>query len=578
MSHTDRDGNDINIFIHTLKVGDFVYLQDFDDATRYQRWEVTGAITEGTVGDTIPVTLVESTYSFTDEMHIYAVFIRTGQVGPTGATGATGATGPQGLAGFAWDVNRVDPNGYLVGDIVNYLGNYYICIANNDALIPTTSLGVYWNEYSFVGAEGATGPTGPQGEVGPTGPAGAGDMALSDLTDADISSDPDQPSQVLAWNETTDLWERRKLSFGTEFDGLWVDNPQEGQVLTYVSDGEGGFLWFNTYPSGGGGNADQLKVFIKNNSGTTAIPVGTLVYAVSYNDGALKVEPVDVATSTPADPTKIVGIVVDNEVAADDYGYALISGKMSYDNSVFSGSNTALYAGNAGALTETAPAAPYNVAIAWTLDSSSTGEMFVDFKKSAYATGGASLSAINYAGVVNPPMVSGSYYPPTVGVASGTLTYASSRLFFTAVVVNETTTFDRIGLEVTTAGAAGTVTTVHLYSSSATSLLPDSLITSFGSVAIDSTGIKEITISQVLEPGIYWVGNITNAASSAFRAVTFNPLNLSILNSTATSTTTFTTPLISGFYVSTATAPSTINPANIVRLGTSSPIIKMRKA
>jgi hypothetical protein len=100
--------------------------------------------------------------------------------GPTGPTGPTGPLGPQGLTGFEWDSTRVEPRGYVVGDIVNYLGTYYICIANNDAIIPTSSgaLGTYWNEYSFVGDTGPTGPTGEtgatgsQGETGPTGATG----------------------------------------------------------------------------------------------------------------------------------------------------------------------------------------------------------------------------------------------------------------------------------------------------------------------------------------------------------------------------------------------------------------------
>jgi hypothetical protein len=92
-----------------------------------------------------------------------------GENGLNGLTGDTGPTGPQGLAGFAWDVDRVTPNGYVVGDIVNYLGTYYICIANNDAIVPTSSGGLdYWIEYSFVG------PTGPQGEQGPGGAQGPG--------------------------------------------------------------------------------------------------------------------------------------------------------------------------------------------------------------------------------------------------------------------------------------------------------------------------------------------------------------------------------------------------------------------
>jgi hypothetical protein len=80
--------------------------------------------------------------------------------------------GPQGLSGFEWDPTRISPNQYLIGDIVNYLGNYYICIANNDALIPPSTLGVYWNTYSFVGPQGPQGIQGIQGVPGPVGMPG----------------------------------------------------------------------------------------------------------------------------------------------------------------------------------------------------------------------------------------------------------------------------------------------------------------------------------------------------------------------------------------------------------------------
>jgi len=95
-----------------------------------------------------------------------------GPQGPQGEIGLTGLQGPKGdtgLTGFSWDVTRVHPNGYVAGDIVNYLGNYYICIANNDAMLPPSSLGVYWNNYSFVGAQGPQGIEGPAGSQGQAG-------------------------------------------------------------------------------------------------------------------------------------------------------------------------------------------------------------------------------------------------------------------------------------------------------------------------------------------------------------------------------------------------------------------------
>jgi hypothetical protein len=104
----------------------------------------------------------------------------TGPAGPTGSTGATGAQGPRGFQGnpgtdgtdgtdgqigfpgFKYDNRRAGAvNQYVVGEIIEYLGNYYICIANNDALIPTGgAIGVYWNPYSFVGPKGDDGADG----------------------------------------------------------------------------------------------------------------------------------------------------------------------------------------------------------------------------------------------------------------------------------------------------------------------------------------------------------------------------------------------------------------------------------
>lgn len=89
----------------------------------------------------------------------YEVAVQNGFVGTETQWLASlkGDKGNTGLTGFSWDISRVGANGYLVGEIVNYLGNYYICIANNDALIPTASLGVYWNPYDFKGADGDDG-------------------------------------------------------------------------------------------------------------------------------------------------------------------------------------------------------------------------------------------------------------------------------------------------------------------------------------------------------------------------------------------------------------------------------------
>jgi hypothetical protein len=73
--------------------------------------------------------------------------------------GLEGPQGEQGFPGFKYDIRRTtanNNNGYVVGEIVEYEGSYYICLSNNDAIIPTNT--TYWTPYSFVG------PEGPQGQ------------------------------------------------------------------------------------------------------------------------------------------------------------------------------------------------------------------------------------------------------------------------------------------------------------------------------------------------------------------------------------------------------------------------------
>jgi hypothetical protein len=85
----------------------------------------------------------------------------TGATGPQGPQGEVGPQGEQGIQGeigfpgFKFDTRRTLTNQYVPGEIVEYLGDYFICLANNDAIPPTGgAIGVYWAPYSFVGPQG----------------------------------------------------------------------------------------------------------------------------------------------------------------------------------------------------------------------------------------------------------------------------------------------------------------------------------------------------------------------------------------------------------------------------------------
>lgn len=113
------------------------------------------------------------------------------------------------------------------------------------------------------------------------------------------------------------------------------------------------------------------------------------------------------------------------------------------------------------------------------------------------------------------------------------------------LVINATTSFDRIGVGVTSLGAAGAVMRPGIYDDDGDGF-PADLVLDAGTIAVDSggTGFKEATISLSLTPGLYWVG--------APAQVTVTSLQINHLSSTradwhlSTWPIGWTTPNISG--------------------------------
>lgn len=519
----------------------------------------------------------EGTGTITSNAYVYPTGVTgaTGATGAAGAAGATGPTGPAGEAGYTGQVKHLVKNNsgstMPIGSVVYVSSadgtNMNVSLADADAEATSSkTMGILeqalaTGEIGYVVTEGLiTGLNTNSATAGqsvwlsttagefvygapPAKPAHSvylgvvtrahavnGEIfvkvqngyELNELHDVDTAGDAGAPSQALIWDEATSTWIRRRFSFGTEFDGLWNDNPQEGQVLTYVSDGMGGFTWLNAWPSGGGSTSDKLKVAIKNSSSSVALTIGTLVYVTNYNDGALKVAPVDVATSTPSDPSKIVGIVVDADVAADDYGYALVYGQMPRDNST-SGPDVPLYPGNAGALTTTAPASPYNFAVAYPVDGASSpdGVMFVDMFKAIGAAGssGATVDPLAYT------PVPGRYFPSLFGavLSSG---LSSGTAVFNPIAVSKDTNIDAFVFHYNAANSSNNIQLrLGLYANDTSYDRPGELLVS----GLYTTTATEVANTEVvvtftettLTPGVYWIA-INNDASSPGGAVSQN--------------------------------------------------------
>jgi hypothetical protein len=107
------------------------------------------------------------------------------------------------------------------------------------------------------------------------------------------------------------------------------------------------------------------------------------------------------------------------------------------------------------------------------------------------------------------PWLSGMYYDisawrsPTSSEGSAGVV-ALGTLAAVPVIVPEALTVDRIAINVSSAAAAGNTARLGIYANGADDR-PGALILDAGTVAIDATGVKEITISQALSAGVHWL-------------------------------------------------------------------------
>jgi hypothetical protein len=258
-------------------------------------------------------------------------------------------------------------------------------------------------------------------------------LSTAELTDTSFDpNNANEGSLFMAWDEQNQEWVRRRITFGQEFDGMWVDNPQEGQVLTYVTDGQGNYFWYNADAQGGGGGgaATQVTFEIKNAQETDTLWPGMIVYADQYNDGAIMVRALDLNAQELPNPEQVLGIVINNSVEAGQYGTALAYGvATNVFNNFNVGANTALFAGKdyPGQIRDFDDTIPgqFMYPIAYTLDNSDPGQqqearIFVNFFKNQYAPaggdgGGGSTAAAQIAiEVKNINNNNDTYYPGTL--------------------------------------------------------------------------------------------------------------------------------------------------------------------
>jgi hypothetical protein len=126
-------------------------------------------------------------------------------------------------------------------------------------------------------------------------------------------------------------------------------------------------------------------------------------------------------------------------------------------------------------------------------------------------------------------------YFPAQGTKSGRYEYppgtnafqamSANSLYLVAMFFIKPTTIDRIGVRVTTAGAAGSVIRLGIYNAD-DDMFPAGLLLDAGTVVGTSTGNVDITISQALNPGIYWMGAVSQGSPATVPSISARTGNI----------------------------------------------------
>ncbi len=117
--------------------------------------------------------------------------------------------------------------------------------------------------------------------------------------------------------------------------------------------------------------------------------------------------------------------------------------------------------------------------------------------------------------------VAGRWYSSHVLGSAGTAAPAASELRLLPWYVPVARSIDRVGCNVSTAGTAAHVARLGVYNADPVSGLPTTVLVDAGTVAVDTTGQKEVAVTATVH-GLHWLG--LTAQSGTFTALT--PTNL----------------------------------------------------
>jgi len=158
-----------------------------------------------------------------------------------------------------------------------------------------------------------------------------------------------------------------------------------------------------------------------------------------------------------------------------------------------------------------------------------------------------------------PKFIAGKYYTTDAGVTAGSVS-TQSRLYLLPFWVHTTETFDRIGIRVT-ATAASSVIRLGIYSANS-NYEPTSLVLDAGTVdSATAISSQEITISQQLTPGMYFLAAVPQGGAPSFQTIGNNPLSIPGFSSIPFSSVVTNQAILTTYIIGSITGalPSTFN-------------------
>lgn len=182
--------------------------------------------------------------------------------------------------------------------------------------------------------------------------------------------------------------------------------------------------------------------------------------------------------------------------------------------------------------------------------------------RGAYSGGGVAASQLAGGGRL---FRSGVYYAPMMISSDTTATPNQNQEYAVRFVVGALTTFDRIGLEVTT-GAGSNVVRLGIRADDGTNY-PGAVVNDAGTIDASTLGFKEITISQALPAGQYWLtATLQGGTGAQIRSRTNDPFIGQSTTSTQ-NTACWTQSGVTGALGSFSSTPSstTIGPKILLR-------------